>query len=347
MRAVCFEGVESVGLREIPDPRIESAADAIVDVELAGLCGSDLHVYHGRETGMDVGTAMGHEMVGRVSAIGSAVTKFRIGDRVTAPFSTCCGECYFCQRGLTSRCQKGELFGWRQSGRGLHGCQAERVRVPYADATLVRLPDSLSSPLGILLCDNLSTAFFCAELAEVAAAETCAIVGCGPVGLLGVFAARRSGSSKIFAVDQVEHRLGIAEQLGAIPVSPKHAISAVHKETNGRGADSVMELVGLPEAQSMAFELLRPGGTMGVIGCHCAAQFAFSPVQAYDKNLSYRTGRCPARFWMERLLPVASEFDAIAKTIVTHTFRFADCAEAYETFARRRDRCLKAVLVTG
>lgn len=345
MRAICFEGIERVALHEIPEPELEASTDAIVAVEMAGLCGSDLHVYHGRETGLDSGTVMGHELVGRVVALGSAIRSLRIGDRVCAPFSTSCGDCFYCRIGLTSRCTQAQLFGWRQNGRGLHGCQAERVRVPLADGTLVKIGSELSDVQAILLGDNLSTGYFCTDLADARHAQDCAVVGCGTVGLLAIIAARQQGVPTIFAIDQIEHRLEVAARLGAIPVSLNDAASIITAATGGRGADSVMELVGLPAAQALAFKVLRPGGTMGVVGCHCSPNFAFSPVQAYDKNLTYRTGRCPARAYMDRLLPLLSDRILDVNDLVTHTFSFSDCEEAYEVFANRKLNCLKVAFV--
>lgn len=345
MRAICFEAVQKVALREVPDPRLESPSDAIVRVEMAGLCGSDLHVFHGRETGLDVGTPMGHEFVGRVVAAGESVRSIRIGDRVCAPFSTNCGACFYCRQGLTSRCEIGQLFGWVQNGTGLAGCQAELVRVPLADATLVPIDDATSDVEAILLGDNLATGFFCAELAEVAPDKICAVVGCGTVGLLAIMAARQKGVQTLFAVDQVPHRREIAARLGATPLTPEEAVAAIRRASGGRGADSVMELVGLPAAQKLAYEILRPGGTMGVVGCHCSDHFAFSPVQAYDKNLSYRTGRCPARAYMNRLLPLLHNRSLDVKSFLTHTFSLSDCSAAYTLFANRQENCLKVVFV--
>ncbi len=160
MHAICFLDVEQVQHLEVADPRIEQPTDALVAVEMAGLCGSDLHVYHGRERGLDPQTVMGHEFVGRIVDVGSDVRRFEIGHRVCGAFSTSCGGCFYCRRGLTSRCSSGELFGWRRLGVGLHGCQATLVRVPWAETTMIRVEDSIADRAAILLGDNLSTAFF-------------------------------------------------------------------------------------------------------------------------------------------------------------------------------------------
>jgi threonine dehydrogenase-like Zn-dependent dehydrogenase len=346
VRGVCFEGVEKVSLRELPDPVIQAGRDAIIQVSMAGLCGSDLHPFFGRESGLDPGTVMGHELVGEVVELGPVASKmFSVGDRVFAPFSTNCGSCFYCQRGLTSRCVESQLFGWIHDGKGLNGCQAELVRVPLADSTLMKVPDGITDEQALLLGDNFSTGYFCADLAKMYAGGSCAVIGCGTVGLLSIVAAKAMGADEIFAVDMVEHRLAVAESLGATPIVAEKAYEFISQATEGRGVDAVMELVGLPIAQMLAYKLIRPGGIMSVIGCHCTSNFAFSPVQAYDKNLTYKTGRCPARHYMDRLMPdlVAGKYNQIGE-FISHRFAIEDCVEAYDVFSQRKDGCLKAVL---
>lgn len=344
MFAVCFVAPGVVAWSECADPQIEAPTDALVEVELAGLCGSDLHPFFGREVGLDAGTAMGHEFVGRVVAVGAAVRSVHVSDRVCAPFSTSCGTCAACASGLTSRCAHGQLFGWRSGGVGLHGGQAQLVRVPLADGTLMRVPDGISSEAALLLGDNFSTAWFCAELADIVADEVTVVIGCGSVGLLGIRAARHLGAGTIVAVDPEPARRARAEAAGAIAVPPGPDLQRIVASRGGtRGAASVMELVGLPAAQRLAWEVLRPGGTMAVIGCHCTA-FAFTPSEAYDKNLTYRTGRCPARHYMPRLVEHL-ERDALGITdVITHRFPSHDAVHAYDVFAHHRDGCVKAVL---
>ena len=344
MHGVCFRAPHAVAWSEVADPRIEQPGDAVVAVEVAGLCGSDLHPYFGRERGLDPGTVMGHEFVGRVIDVGADVHAVRPGDRVFAPFSTSCGRCADCARGLTSRCERGQLFGWRSGGVGLHGGQAERVRVPLADGTLKRVPDGLSADAALLLGDNFSTASYCADLAGIGPDAVTAVIGCGPVGLLGIVAARALGASAIVAVDPVAERRARAAALGAVAVAPGPEVGARVTALGGRrGADCVMEFVGLPDAQRLAWEVLRPGGVIAAIGCHSAPTFAFSPSEAYDKNVTYRTGRCPARHYMDLLTPrVVAEMSDIA-AVVTHRFAPQDCVRAYDVFAQHRDGCIKAV----
>lgn len=345
MNGCCFVDVQSVRMESLADPEIEAPGDAIVKVELAGLCGSDLHPYFGRETGLDPGTVMGHEFVGRVVEAGSNVNTVQVGDRVCCPFSTSCGSCFYCQKGLTSRCVQSQLFGWRQEGTGLHGGQSEFVSIPNANGSLVKLKDNVSNNLALLAGDNLATGFYCAEMASIDPDGVYLVIGCGTVGLLTILAARELGAEKIFAYDLLESRRQLAESLGARAMSSEdQVVSEIRSATDNRGADGVMELVGLLPAQSLAFRAIRPGGVISTIGCHCTPNFGFSPVDAYDKNITYRTGRCPARSYMDRLLNDSNRFEAVAEKLITHQFALADCTRAYDVFSQQKNGCLKAAI---
>ncbi len=348
MRALVFDAPYDVRAAELAAPAIEAPGDAIVRVELAGLCGSDLHPYRGHETGLDAGTIMGHELVGVVEEVGPAVGTLAPGRRVVAPFSTACGSCYFCVSGLSARCERGELLGWRQDGRGLHGAQAEYVRVPLADATLVDVPPGLDIAAALLAGDNLATACYAAEQAQVAPGAVVAVVGCGPVGLCAVFGALAHGASRVFAVDAVAERLQLAESFGAEPLElDAGPLEAVRRATSGRGADAVLECVGSPEATRLAVDLARPGGTVAAVGVHTEEQFAFAPGEAYDKNLVYAAGRCPARRYLERLLSGLGQRRWDPTPIISHRLPLGAAADAYRMFAERRDGCTKVVFQLG
>jgi threonine dehydrogenase-like Zn-dependent dehydrogenase len=344
MLGVCFKNIEQVELQPLDDPKVIDGDDAIIKVTMAGLCGSDLHPFFGREQGLDPGTVMGHELVGTILELGSVAAQsgLKNGDRVAAPFSTNCGHCFYCQHGLTARCQSGQLFGWRSKGTGLHGCQAQLVRVPLASGSLLKLPNDLTDETALLLGDNLSTGYFCAEMAAIEPEGVYVVIGCGTVGQLCVQAVHKLGARKIFTIDPVPHRRASTERWGAVPLAPgTAAVETIRQATQGRGADSVMELVGLPDAQRLAYELIRPGGTMSVIGCHCTPHFAFSPGEAYDKNLTYRSGRCPARHYMGRLMTQVSNGEFDLSGIITHIFEPTDCRHAYDVFSHQKDGCLK------
>ena len=347
MKAITLKNIESVATIEIDEPTIDEPSSAIVRVSMAGLCGSDLHPFFGRETGLDPDTVMGHEMVGQIVEVGSEVSAFSVGDRVFIPFSSNCGECFFCQNELPSRCDVGQLFGWVENGVGLQGCQSEFVKVPFADATLMGVPKNLSDEAALLLVDNFSTGYYSAQMAECGPGRTHVVIGCGTVGQLCCIAASSMGAETIVAIDPLPARRKQAEALGVRAIAPEDAVSEIRSLTQGRGADCVMELVGLPDAQRLAYQLIRPGGVMSVIGCHCSPDFQFGPVEAYDKNLTYRTGRCPARHFMDVLTPrvAGGEFDL--SSFVTHSFQVEESVRAYEVFSQRLDRCGKAVIRFG
>ncbi len=346
MRALVFEDVRRVALATVPEPRLEEPGDVVVAVELAGLCGSDLHVWHGRERGLDAGTVMGHEYVGRVIEAGSAVRRLRPGQRVAGPFSTSCGDCYYCRRQLPARCARGQLFGWVADGRGLHGAQAERLRVPLADSTLEPVPDGCSPEAALFAGDVLATGFFGVELAGVTAGDVVAVVGCGPVGLCAVVAATAGGAARVLAIDRVAERLALAARFGGEPVELDGAAQAVAEATEGRGVDAVLECVGSTAATRLAVDLSRPGATVAALGVHTEERFAFAPGEAYDRNLTYAAGRCPARRFLAPLLRGLAEGRWDPTPIVSHRLPLADGPEAYQLFAERRDGCTKVVFHT-
>jgi threonine dehydrogenase-like Zn-dependent dehydrogenase len=344
MKALTFGGVRDVRYQQVDEPTLRAPGDAVVRVDLAAICGSDLHVYHGRETGLDAATVMGHEFIGHVAATGKAVTRFTEGDRVVAPFTTSCGSCFFCRSGLSARCPSGQLFGWVQQGVGLQGGQAEYVRVPLADSTLVSIDEDLSAEAALLLADVLPTGWHCSSRA-VTPGAVAVVLGCGPVGLAAVAAAIEQGAGRVLAVDSVPDRLALAERYGATPVllGRDDIPAAVGDTTEGRGADAVLEAVGTSDAARLALDLVRPGGVVSIVGVHHEDRFPFSPLEAYDRNLTIHIGRCPARSLMEGLIPWAHRRPDLA-AIVTHRRSLADGAEAYRLFDLKRDGCVKIAL---
>jgi threonine dehydrogenase-like Zn-dependent dehydrogenase len=289
---------------------------------------------------------MGHEFVGELVACGPQVTRFRPGDRVVSPFTTGCGGCFYCQTGLSARCIRGQLFGWVERGKGLQGGQAELVRVPLAEHTLMALPSQLESEVALLLGDVLATGYHAARLAGLTPGADCAVVGCGPVGLMAILAARELGAERVFAFDRVAERLALAQRLGAEPVDLDAALALerVHEATEGRGVGAVLEAVGSAEAGALAFTLVRPGGTIAVVGVHHEQSLPFTPGQAYDKNLTYRIGRCPARSYGEVLLPIALRRAPELRMLFTHRVGLDAVPDAYRTFAERRDGCIKVAI---
>lgn len=346
MKALTFSGKEAIGYETVADPQLLSPSDVIVKVELACICGSDLHVYFQRETGLDRGTVMGHEFVGEVVEMGNEVRTVSVGDKVMSPFTTNCGKCYYCRIGLTCRCERGQLFGWVENGRGLHGAQAEYVRVPLADATLMKIPEGVTLQEGLLLGDILATGFFCAHQAEIKPEGVQAVIGCGPVGLMTIIGALECGAEKLFAIDAVPERLAMAKKWGAIPIDFKkeNPLEIIKAYNEGRGADAVMEAVGSHSASRLGYEILRPGGLLSSVGVCTDRELSFSPVEAYNKNITFKTGRCPARHLMDRLLPMVQEKKYDIASLFTHSMRLSEGAEAYNLFAHQQHGCLKITL---
>ena len=346
MKALTFQGKEKIVYGNVADPTIAAASDAIVKVKQACICGSDLHVYYEHEKGLDPGTAMGHEFVGEVVEVGNGVRSIKIGDVVMSPFTTNCGQCFYCKIGLTCRCVKGQLYGWVEKGVGLHGGQAEYVRVPLADSTLQKIPEGVSLEEGLLLGDILSTGSFCAHQAAIKSKEVQVVIGCGPVGLMTIVGARELGAENLYAIDTIEERLAMAEKFGAIPINleKQNAVETLKAITNGRGADSVMEAVGNGSAARLAYEVIRPGGIISTVGVCNDSHLPFSPVEAYNKNLTYKVGRCPARYFMDRLVPMVQAKKYELTSILTHRMKLSEGAMGYDIFANKKDNCLKVIL---
>jgi len=336
MRALTFRAVRDVRVDSVPDARLVEPTDVLVRVELAAICGSDLHPFRGHETGLDVGTVLGHEFQGVIVEVGAAVERWKPGDHVVAPFSTNCGLCPQCARGLTSRCTHGQLFGWVQGGRGLHGGQAELVRVPLADGSLVRVASGIDPAL-LFAGDILSTGMYLAELGETGPGRTVAVVGCGPVGLMAVVAARERGASEVFALDMQPERLELARAFGATPLHVKDDHSSLPS-----GVDAVLEAVGSADSTLLAYDMVRVGGTIAAAGVHTEDRFAITPGEAYDKNLTYRAGRAPARHYMERALALGQR--ARVGRIVSHELPLEEARDGYRIFDERLERATKVLL---
>lgn len=353
MKAVVLKEIGSVLLEETPQPVLVEPEDALIRVSLAGICGSDLHIVQGRDPGIRMGTIMGHEFVGTVEQVGSAVEGLKPGDRVLSPFSVNCGKCFFCERNIPARCVRSFCFGFvSEEGKGLEGSQAEFVRVPLASSTLLALPPHRTdgAPLmdeeALFLGDIFSTAYSTAEGGAIQKGDTVVVVGCGPVGLLCILAARLFEPSHIIAVESVDYRVAKARELGATTVEPEpdNVLKLVQELTEGRGADAVLEAVGHPSALDLAIHVVRPGGVVSIAGYHTQSTYPFPIQKAYTKNLTLKIGRCNARKYMQKLLPLVLENRMPLTSIITHTLPLSDAVYGYELFAKRQDNAIKVLL---
>lgn len=300
MKAVIFDGPYKVSLQDRPIPQIQAPTDIIVKVEYTALCGSELHVFRGHQPS-GTGFIMGHEFTGTVEELGSEVKTVKKGDQIVTPFTTCCGQCFYCKEGHSSRCTECKLFG----SAALDGAQAEYVRVPHADGTVVKAPAGIQDDKLVLMADIFPTGWFAADNGfsrfsqEQVKDLTVVLIGCGPVGLCALINAAEYQPKHLFAVDGVESRLELAKGLGAtetfnFQTNREELDKRVKEVTEGRGADLVIEVVGLSPALRMGFELLRPWGVISSVGVH-NAEIPWTGNEAYGKNLRIQMGRCPVR----------------------------------------------------
>lgn len=256
MKAIVFHGVGDIRVDDVPEPKIEKPTDAIVRITAAAICGTDLHMVRGTVAGMKPGTILGHEGVGIVEEVGSDVRNFNIGDRVVIASTIACGTCAYCRDGYFAQCDvanpNGPLagtafFGGPETAGGFQGMQAEKVRVPFAHTTLVKLPDVVTDDQAILLSDIFPTAYMGAEMAEIKPGNTVAVFGCGPVGQLVIASAKLMGAGRIFAIDTVPSRLAMARSQGAevIDYEKEDPVEALRRLTGGIGVDRAIDAVGV------------------------------------------------------------------------------------------------------
>lgn len=333
MRAVVYRGIERVEVAEVPDPVLVEPTDAIVRVGLTAICGSDLHLYHGKAP-LEPGDTIGHEAIGVVDAVGSSVKRFAPGDRVVVSFDIACGDCWFCRKGQTQLCEDFGFLGYGVFGGSLGGAQAELLRVPVADVNLLAVPDGLEDDRALFVGDALTTGVYAAGLAEISDGDVVAVVGAGPVGFFCAQAALPSAAS-VLALDLDPSRLSIAESIGAIPVdvSARNAQTAVDEHTQGRGADVVIEAVGTPAAFERSVDIVRRGGTVVVMGVYTSevvqAQIGVWWVRALQIRFA---GTTPVHAWWERAMAEVQAGRLDPLPIVSHRLPLDEAARGYELF---------------
>ena len=340
MRAVTFQAPGEVRVEERPEPEPVAADDAVVRVDATGICGSDLHIYHGR-VAIEPGFVIGHEYVGTVVAAGDGVREVGVGDRVLGTYCTACGGCFHCRRGEYHKCDAGRVFGHGATLGSLQGTQAELALVPNANLTLRRVPEGLTDEVALFAGDVAGTAYhaICGDASRPDPLEpgsSVAVLGLGPVGLCSVQVARASGASLVVAVDSVEERLGMADSLGAVPVhlTEEDPRGRVKELTDGRDVDLSVDAVGHPDALDLACRLARKAGTVSVTGVYAERAEVHMGV-VWIKALTWRTGQANVIGHLDRVLAMLSSGVLDPGPLVTHHMSLDEAPEGYSIYDRR------------
>ncbi len=336
MRATIIYGAGDVRIENVPDARIKEPTDAIIRIVRASICGSDLWPYRGYGKFPENGLPIGHEALGIVEAIGADVHNTKVGDLVAMPFAYSDNTCVYCQEGIHTSCVHGGVFGNPDVG----GAQAEALRIPQADGTLVALPadkdDALMASL-LTLTDVMATGHHAAISARVAPGRITAVVGDGAVGLCGVIAARRLGAEQIILLGRHEARIALAKQFGATDIvraRDEEAVEQVRSLTGGYGVHAVLECVGTDQAMRTSLNITRPGGAIGRVGLpHDVTIPAASPT--FYKNLTISGGPAPARAYFAELLPDVLEGKIEPGRVFDRVVSLNDVPDGYRAMDNR------------
>jgi alcohol dehydrogenase len=349
MKALVYHGPGQKSWDDVPDPTIQSPTDAIVRVDMTTICGSDLHILKGDVPTVTPGRILGHEAVGTVVEIGSAVSDLSVGDRVIVSCIKSCGKCSFCKKGLYSHCLGDEGasgMGWI-FGHLIDGTQAELVRVPYAENSVYKVPEGVSDEEGVMLSDILPTGFEIGVLnGDINPGDVVAVVGAGPVGLAAIMTAGLRGPARIIAIDLDANRLELARTFGA--TDTVNSGDADWREqvlalTDGLGVDVAIEAVGLPATFTMCVDMIRPGGHVANVGVH-GKSVELALQNLWIHNVTITTGLVNTNS-TPMLLSLVAQHKLPADKFVTHRFRLDQMMEAYDTFGRAAEtKALKVAI---
>ena len=339
MRAVTFQEPGRVEIEERPEPEPLAPDDAVVRVEASGICGSDLHIYHGRVQ-IESGFTLGHEYVGTVVATGGQ-TNVDVGDRVLGTFHTACGRCFFCRRGTFQKCDEARVFGHGSTLGSLQGTQAEAALVPSANLTLRKVPEGISDGAALFAGDVMGTGYH--SVTALRPGDTCAVVGLGPVGLCAVMAARAAGAAAVVAIDTVEDRLEVARGMGA------HAVHATEEDprkvvkslAEGRGVDVAVDAVGHAGALETCARLARKFGTVSVIGVYAERVEVHMGI-VWLKSLNLVTGHANVMGHLDKVLALLASGQLDVTPLLSREMKLDEAPEAYAAYDRRE--ALKIVL---
>jgi threonine dehydrogenase-like Zn-dependent dehydrogenase len=373
-----YRGPYKVRVEEKAEPEIEHPNDAIVRVEMAAICGSDLHIFHGMMPDTRVGHTFGHETIGVVEEVGSSVQNLNVGDRVMIPFNIFCGSCYFCARGLYSNCHNvnpnatavGGIYGYSHTCGGYDGGQAELLRVPFADVGPTVIPDWMEAEDALMLTDACPTGYFGAQLGDIVEGDTVLVFGAGPVGLFAARSAWLMGAGRVIVVDHLDYRLKKAEEFAHAEIynfaEYNDIVVEMKLATGGLGADVVIDAVGAeadgnllqhvtsakfklqggsPIALNWAIDSVRKGGTVSVVGAYGPMFSAVKFGDAMNKGLTIRANQCPVKRQWPRLFEHVRNGYLKPSDVVTHRIPLDDIAEGYHMMSAKLDGCIKPIVV--
>ena len=342
MQAYTYVEKGKFALLEKPKPVLLHERDAIVKVTLASICSSDLHIKHGSVPRAVPGITVGHEMVGVVESVGSAVTHVKPGDRVTVNVETFCGECFFCKKGFVNNCTD-ENGGWALGCR-IDGGQTEYVRVPFADQGLNKIPDGVIDRQALLVGDVLATGFWAARISEITAEDTVLILGAGPTGICTLLCVMLKQPKRIIVCEKDESRVRFINRHypEVLTVSPDECLNFVRTNSDHGGADVVLEVAGAEFTFRLAWECARPNAIVTVVALYDKAQVLPLP-DMYGKNLTFKTGGVDGCN-CEKTLRLIAEGKLDTEPLITHTYPLSRIEEAYELFENRRDNVIKVAV---
>jgi alcohol dehydrogenase len=343
MKALVYRGPGDRAWEERPRPTIQDAGDAVVRITTSTICGTDLHIMKGDVPSVTPGRILGHEGIGIVEEVGTAVTTFHRGDRVLISCITACGKCLYCKRGMYSHCRVG---GWIL-GNTIDGTQAEYVRIPYADTSLYHVPAGGDEEALVMLSDILPTGFECGVLnGQVKPGDTVAIVGSGPIGLAVLLTAQFYSPAAVFVIDLDQNRLHVAQRFGATTVinsGDGNAVRRVLELTDGIGVDVAVEAVGTPATFDICQSILAPGGRLANVGVH-GKPVELHLEKLWDRNMTLTT-RLVDTVTTPMLLKVVQAGKLQPAQLVTHRFPLGDVMKAYDTFGNAaKEGALKVIL---
>ncbi len=376
MKAVTFQGIKRVEVKEVSEPKIQKNDDIIVKITSSAICGSDLHLIHDMIPNLEQDYIIGHEPMGIVEEVGPEVKKLKKGDRVIIPFNVSCGECYYCQHDLTCMCdnsnpngENGGFFGYSQTSGGYPGGQAEFLRVPYANFTPFLIPENceIEDEKLLLMSDAMATAYWSVENAGVTNGNTVIVLGCGPVGLLAQKFCWLSGAHRVIAVDYIDYRLKHAKinnNVEIVNIEQHQNTGEYLREITHGGADIVIDCVGMDgkmtpmefvgsglKLQSgalgpfvIATQAVRKGGMIQVTGIYGGRYNAFPFGDIINRNINIRTGQAPVIPYMPILYDLLAKGKVDPSDIITHRLPLVEASYGYEVFDTKTDGCIKVVL---